>query len=277
MIRSSFQHIPRVGKTTEQRIWKTGVLCWDEFVSGPPGFLGKGKTATMLLHLERSRQSADSGDHEFFFAGLAPGEHWRLFNEFRDSCAYLDIETTGLGGPGDIITTIALYDGATVRWYVQGENLNDFLEDVFDYSILVTYNGKSFDIPFINSYFGVSLPHAQLDLRYILYSLGYRGGLKSCERQLGLVRSRAMAEVDGYFAVILWNEYRRTGNRKLLETLLAYNIADTVNLESLMVKAYNMKVSNLPFSIPALSSPDSFPNPFQADSGLVSSLRMSHW
>ena len=49
---------------------------------------------------------------------------------------------------------------------------------------IVSYNGKSFDVPFIENYFGIQLSHAQIDLRYVLGSLGYIGGLKGCERQL---------------------------------------------------------------------------------------------
>lgn len=277
MLRNSFLHIPGIGQTTERKIWESGVACWDEFSSCPPDLFSRKKSDSIIFHLDRSALSARSGDVDYFFAGLPAGDQWRVFGEFRDSCAYVDIETTGLGGPGDSITTIALYDGESVRCYVQGENLNDFMRDISRYSIIVTYNGKTFDVPFINRYFGVSLPHAHLDLRYILHSLGYRGGLKSCERQLGLGRYGAMAEVDGFFAVILWNEYNRTGNRRVLETLLAYNIADTVNLEFLMVKAYNLKVSALPISVSALTQGEGCRNPFQVDSGVVSSLQMSNW
>jgi hypothetical protein len=38
------------------------------------------------------------------------------------------------------------------------------------------------------------------------------------------------------------------GNRAALETLLAYNIEDVVNLETLMVLAYNLKLRETPFS-----------------------------
>ena len=62
-----------------------------------------------------------------------------------------------------------------------------------------------------------------IDLRYILYSLGFKGGLKSIEHQLGTDRAD-LRDIDGYFAVLLWNEYVRTGDQKALDTLLAYNI-----------------------------------------------------
>jgi uncharacterized protein YprB with RNaseH-like and TPR domain len=160
--------------------------------------------------------------------------------------AYVDIETTGLEPWDHAITSIALYDGREIKTYVQGQNLEDFEADIEKYEIMVTYNGKCFDVPFIQWYFQTRLRHVQIDLRYVLKSLGYSGGLKGCETQLGIDRAD-LAGVDGFFAVLLWEDYSRQGNEKALETLLAYNIEDAVNLETLMVMAYNLKVQETPF------------------------------
>jgi hypothetical protein len=73
--------------------------------------------------------------------------------------------------------------------------------------VIVTYNGKSFDIPFVESFFNIRLNHAQIDLRYVPYSLGFRGGLKGCEKQLGMDRGD-LSDIDGFFAVLLWQEYQ---------------------------------------------------------------------
>ena len=72
--------------------------------------------------------------------------------------------------------------------------------------------------------------------------------------------------VDGYFAVLLWLDYQRSRNPKALETLLAYNIMDVVNLETLMVMAYNLKLKDTPFSETlSLPLPDTPAIPFHAD------------
>lgn len=52
------------------------------------------------------------------------------------------------------------------------------------------------------------------------------------------------ARLCGFFAVLLWQEFQQTGNIKALETLLVYNIEDVVNLETLMVLAYNFYFHN---------------------------------
>ena len=175
-----------------------------------------------------------SGNNPNYFGERLPSnQSWRIFPEFRESIAYLDIETTGLDALSNQITTIALYDGKSIFTYVQGQNLDEFTKDIQKYKVIVTYNGKCFDVPFIESNLGIQLNQVHIDLRYLLKSLGYTGGLKGCEKKAGIDR-RELEGIDGYFTVLLWNDYQRKKNSKLLETLLAYNIQDVVNLETLM-------------------------------------------
>lgn len=186
--------------------------------------------------------------------------------------AYLDIETTGLRY-GDHITTIAIYDGRSIYHYVKGDNLSDFAKDIEKYSLLVTYNGKCFDVPFLEHQFKIKINHAHIDLRYVLKSLGYGGGLKACERSFGIDR-KGLADVDGYFAVLLWNDFIRNKNPKALETLLAYNIQDVLNLELLLAMAYNLKLKETPFQdslrlpLPLLPKPS-----FEADRETIDKIR----
>ncbi|WP_022668446.1 ribonuclease H-like domain-containing protein [Desulfospira joergensenii] len=244
MLKNSFQHIPGIGAKTEEQIWDCGIRTWQDVLKGDHPGISSQRLANIREHIQDSLENLDN---PIYFSDLLPArEHWRLFPEFRNSMAYLDIETTGLDMWGAEITTIALYDGKKISYYVQGRNLNDFKEDIQNYNIIVTYNGKIFDQPFIEKYFSTKLDQAHIDLRYILKSLGYSGGLKRCEKALGLDRGD-LDGVDGYFAVLLWQEYQQNGNEKALETLLAYNIEDVVNLETLMVLAYNMKMKSLPF------------------------------
>ena len=171
------------------------------------------------------------------------------------------------------ITTIALYDGHEIKTYVHGQNLEDFIDEIYKYKVIVTYNGKSFDIPFIESFFNIRLNHAQIDLRYVLYRLGYRGGLKGVERQLGTDRGN-LRDVDGFFAVLLWDEYLKTKNRQVLETLLAYNVQDTITLENLMVTAYNMKLKRTPFFDNLLIEESTPPvNPLSADLATIDRIK----
>ena len=123
----------------------------------------------------------------YFTEKLPVSQHWRIFPHFRPVTAYLDIETSGTGG-STYITTIALYDGEQIKTYIQGENLDEFPMDIMEYDVLVTYNGKAFDIPVIEKYFDITLKQAHIDLRFLLNALGFKGGLKRCEILLGLNR-----------------------------------------------------------------------------------------
>ncbi len=276
MLENTFCHVPGIGPKTERRLWRSGVCCWRDALERRAAGVSPARTESLAASLRESVARLDERDARYFHERLPSRESWRMFPAFRDSVAYVDIETTGLGGPGDYITTIALYDGRRVRTYVHGENLEDFRQDIADYRLVVTYNGKTFDFPFIRNYFGLAMNHAHVDLRYVLHSLGFSGGLKGCERQLGLDRGD-LDGIDGYFAVLLWRDFRRSGDERALQTLLAYNAADVVNLEVLMVRAYNMKVADTLFAgTHSLDCPASPELPFQPDMPTVERIRREH-
>jgi uncharacterized protein YprB with RNaseH-like and TPR domain len=271
MLRHTFCHIPGVGGRTERQLWSAGLLTWaDVLDQEKPRRSGLARRLPAELLAESVAQHA-GGNLRWFADRLPAAESWRLFTDFRSRCAYLDIETTGLEGH-DRVTTVCLYDGRTIRTYVQGRNLEDFVRDVEPYRLLITYNGKLFDVPFLRRCLGCRLEQAHIDLRYVLAGLGIRGGLKKCERQLGVARP-GLEDVDGVVAVMLWNDFQRRNNPLALQSLLAYNVADTVNLETLMVHACNRKLDELsetPFAAGyRLALPDKPANPYQADAATV--------
>ncbi len=278
MLQSSFVHIPGIGPKTEVQFWQSGIDTWDMFANDRLIQLSAAKRANIHRALQASKIHLMNNEPGFFAQGLPSGQHWRLFSEFRDATAYLDIETTGMTYNASPITTIAVYSGSTVATYIQGQNLEDFIRDIRRYKLLVTYNGKCFDIPFLERYFNESLDQAHIDLRFVLASLGIKGGLKGCEAQLGIDRG-SLSDVDGLFAVLLWKEFVRTGNPRALETLLAYNVEDTLNLEYLMVEAYNLKLKQTPFyeryalPLPPMTGGS---NPYRVDVETIARLRPEH-
>ena len=268
-------HIQSIGAITEQKLWDSGINNWDLFTDDIQIPLSGKRKYLVQKGIDESRQHLFQNNPVYFSKCLPANQSWRFFPEFRDSTVYLDIETTGLDRYYQSITTIALYDGREIKSYVQGQNLDDFIEHIQQYKVIVSYNGKSFDIPFIENFFNIKLNHAHIDLRYILYNLGFRGGLKGVERQLGNDRGD-LRDVDGFFAVLLWDEYQKTGNQKVLDTLLAYNVQDTITLENLMVTAYNLKLRQTPFydshSIAETAPPA---NPFRADIASIDRVKSS--
>jgi len=275
MLTNTFIHIQGIGAITEQRLWESGIRDWDSIDGNLPSPVAPRRKHFLLNGIEESRRHLDGCNPSYFSKLLPANQSWRLFHEFRDSTVYLDIETTGLDRHFNDITTVALYDGESISTYVQGKNLDDFIEDIQKYKVIVSYNGKSFDVPFLEQYFNIRLSQPHIDLRYVLSSLGFKGGLKGCERQMGMDRGD-LRDVDGFFAVLLWDEYQRTGDKKALDTLLAYNIQDTINLENLMVTAYNLKLKDTPFYDTHLIADSPPPvNPYSVDLETVDRVKNS--
>lgn len=260
MLINTFCHIPRVSLAKEKALWSKGVLTWDDYRKAFP----------KVAHIDDSETHLKQKNPNYFADGLKSDQHWRLFPDFQESVAFVDIETTGLDKNFDQITTIALYDGNQVRTYVNGQNLSEFKRDIQDYRLLVTFNGKTFDVPFIRNFLGVDMGQAHIDLRYVFAKIGYKGGLKAVERRLGIDRGD-LRDVDGFFAVSLWQEYKRRKNERALETLLAYNCADVVNLEKLLAYAVNHNLKATPFTR-VLKAPKEVTIPFVADKKLVDRL-----
>ncbi len=239
MLRHTFIHLPGVGRITEERLWRAGVITWRDFIDAPrlPG-ISPARRDILARTLEESRKRLD--DLSLWCRLLPASEHWRLFRRFKDRTAYLDIETSGLTvEQGGEITMIGLFDGRRFKPYVNGRNLEAIESALAEIGILVTFNGAQFDLPYMSAYFNrLRLPPGHIDLRYPLKRLGYTGGLKRIETLFGLNREADIAGMDGWQAVLEWRRYRR-GQNAALGRLIRYNRADTVNLKTIMEVVYH--------------------------------------
>ena len=220
MLGSSFIHAQGVGPSTERALWRSGARDWDAFLRlHGAGVLRGGRMDRLARLVEDSRQALRGGAVEFFGERLPRGEQWRLYTQFGSRAAYFDIETTGLSLGSDVVTVVGLYDGAKFQVFVRGKNLDEFPRAAARYPLLVSYNGATFDVPFLQATFPRFQPRAHLDLRYPLSRLGYNGGLKQIERRVGIKRPRHLADLDGFDAVLLWRAHER-GDLRALGTLI---------------------------------------------------------
>ena len=243
--------MPGITLRDEKILWQGNVFDWDCFLENMNLLkLPSHKKDRIKKLICISKENYELGNHSFFSESLPLNEHWRAFPDFSDKCCFLDIETTGLSRERNKITTIGLYDGKQSRVFVRGKDLNEFEKIIKDYSLIVTFNGRCFDLPFIKTVFpSLNLNHLHVDLRYALKEAGYTGGLKKIERSFGLSRDSEIGEVDGLEAVKLWHRYERIGDTRALDKLVAYNKADVENLKPLMEMAFECikrkKLSNL--------------------------------
>lgn len=271
MLEHTFIHLPGLGPSTERRLWAAGILTWDDFLAADALPWSTPKLAAWRELTALSRERLAAGDADWFGQRLPPAEAWRLFFDFRDRLACVDIETDGT--PANEITAVAFYDGRdTVRTYANGRNLERFAVDILDSKVLVTFNGRCFDAPVLTSHLGARLPAAHIDLRSVLCGLGIKGGLKKCEERYGLSRGD-LTGADGYLAVALWREYDRHGDPAVLETLLAYNAADVLSLPVLLAHAINDHLAGTPFAARyALPVPRPGRNPHTSDPAVLRRL-----
>lgn len=259
MLQQTFVHIPGIGKRTESELWENGILSWDDADRFEKrfGHVGARLQSKLDDYIPRSREAVRNKDASFFERLSAIGEAWRLFPEFADRCAYVDIETTGLSSVFDSITMVGLYDGRKYRVFVNGDNLDDVPRVLRNYSVLVTYNGSGFDLRFLKLRFpDLALPPIHIDLRWVTRKLGFSGGLKSVEAELGLNRDESVESFTGYDATVLWAKYLR-GEVSALEQLIQYNTEDVVHLKAIMEVAYD-RLSARTGSFPKRSRPRLF-------------------
>jgi hypothetical protein len=232
MITKTFCHIDGISPAFEKTLWERNIQHWDDFHNNLDALLDLSKTKLERIKTELpvSRQALANKDLGYFKNSLKAKEHWRLWE--LGKIGFVDIETTGLSRWSDEITVIGIYDGLTPYLYVNGTNLQDAKAKLQEFDIIVTFNGKQFDLPFIEQHFSCTYDFIHLDLRYMLKELGLQGGLKNIERELGLQRQADLQGMDGFEAVNLWYQYKR-GNKAALQKLLRYNEEDIINLKPL--------------------------------------------
>jgi predicted nuclease with RNAse H fold len=170
-------------------------------------------------------------DLGYFVDLLPPSQHLRVLRNRLDEALYLDIETTGLSPYHCGVTVIgALFKGVFHQW-VWPQALDGLWRLLSEAELVVTYNGRRFDVPFLQHHMAMlPMPRAHVDLRYVASHLGITGGQKAVEEHLKLRRPKAVDGLDGFDAVVLWCD-AVYGRERSLRRLLAYNRADCEQLK----------------------------------------------
>lgn len=233
MIENTFRIVPSVGAKKERKIWDSGILTWNDFIDADAvngiSCASKGMCDSILQDAGMYLKEKDS----ISLGNMLPkGEHWRMYEAFRDDAIFLDIETDGLERDSTVtVVTVCRKDETTTLIEGQGLDAESLSEAIGDPSMLVTFNGSCFDVPVLRySFPGIDLNIPHFDLRFGCRKAGYKGGLKNIERCLGLQRNDDIENIDGMDAVRLWRQWTRAKDQRSLDLLVEYNRADTMNL-----------------------------------------------
>jgi uncharacterized protein len=241
MIHHTFCFLPGIGEKLERRLWESGIVTWDDFLSADAiDFLSADNKRRYDAMLREAREHIEQLDVSYFARILRHSDHWRLFHALRDSSVALDIETNGgTARDGGRVTVVGLYDGFDYTALVQGINLTrtKLAAEISRYRYIITFFGAVFDLPYIRQAYGLCIDLPHFDLCFSGRKVGLRGGLKKIEELLGIPRDASVTGLDGFDAVRLWQAAER-GDSDSLNLLITYNRCDTVNLFDLAARIY---------------------------------------
>lgn len=271
---NSFTFVKGIGVKSETTLRELGVRCWKDVLEKPrPELFPKQKWYAISNGVNSAIDALNLLDVVQLTSIIPKEQHWKMIPNFIDRIAFLDIETTGLSPRYSHITTIAVYDGLKVHDFVRGDNLDEFPSFISKYPAITTFYGKAFDIPFIKYEMGIEFNQIHFDVCFLLRRLRLKGGLKNIEKHFGISRG-VLEDINGFDAVILWDKFKKTKKQKYLETLLAYNNEDVINLEFLLYKAYNLLIEKeQTFTAPLKMPKKDIKNPFVADKRVVREIR----
>lgn len=250
MIQNSFVFLERVKRGIEENLREQGINSWDSFLAANKV---KGLSISRKRYYDRkiieARKALYNFDSSYFKKLLPQSEYYRLYDFFKDDCIFLDIETTGLDFRNDDITLIGLFDGISTKTMIKHINFDyeKLKNELENYKLIVTFNGSSFDIPFINKKYPDLLPDVpNFDIKSISGRVGLNGGLKEIEKRLGIRRNAIIEKFYGGDALTLWKMYRATGDDYYLKLLVEYNEEDVVNLKKIAEHCVGILKNNFP-------------------------------
>jgi uncharacterized protein YprB with RNaseH-like and TPR domain len=239
MLRNNLTIFPGISYKRQRYLRGRGIITWEDLLRNGkehfPGYLWEEIENEIYMAI----RNYDEGNIEYFKDAIDRKDYYILYHDFKGRSIFLDIETTGMSTENDI-TIIGISDSKkNYRVFVNGINLyeREIIPIISKYSILVTFYGTRFDVPFIYKKFRdlgeILLKMVHIDLCFLGHRVGFKGGLKSIEKQVGLEREDEIEGLTGFDAVRLWKEYK-LGRIDSLIRLIRYNRRDVLNLIDLI-------------------------------------------
>ena len=166
-----------------------------------------------------------------------------------EEALFLDIETCGLANcPLFLIGTMSVRpDGIRLeqlfaRNYAEEAAVLEHIAEMSSaYKMLVTFNGKTFDVPYMHDRMGFHrirhrFTQEHLDLLQHARRL-YRGVYRDCKLQTleqHLCGRRRYGDTPGHLIPQLYHEFVRTGNAAPLEGVFHHNALDIITMAELL-------------------------------------------
>jgi len=235
----NLQLVRGIGPVTEQRLQECGYWTLTDLCRHPRWQ----EEAHVCLQLIARRD----------FTGLRRrgASDWDILEFFRpEDLVFLDIETTGLwcSQPLFLVGILSWRDGTfTLKQFLarhyreERALLAALLAELPSFQVVVTYNGKKFDIPYIE---GRTVAHGlpyrfqqeQLDLLYHARRC-YRGLLPNCRLvtvEEGLLDLAREDDIPGHLIPQVYHHFVQTQEPRLMKKILEHNAQDLFSLAHLL-------------------------------------------
>ena len=217
-----------------------------------------------FLIVDRKYSAGYRHGHVAVADAAPPGEGWsrlKLLGGGASRCLFLDLETTGLaGGAGTYAFLVGLgwFDGCTFRvrqfflasYGAERMLLQAVREVAADMDTVVTYNGKSFDLPVLETRYVMNrmatpfsdVPHVDMlhPARRLWRSEDEDGSCRLTMLEQTLCGHRREGDVPGFEIPARYFHYVRTGDARQLEAVLEHNRLDLLSLALLMSRAVQL-------------------------------------
>ncbi|MCA9263847.1 MAG: ribonuclease H-like domain-containing protein [Planctomycetales bacterium] len=232
MITEALLHCPGIGPARFDKLRSLGLRTWYDILERPDRVPAAWQEA-LVGECQRCVDALDTSNIDYFVKYLAPSDRWRILDRYLEQTSFFDIETAGLEYD-DPITVVACWHRGRLHTFVENQNLDDLLDLLDDVTLLASFNGGSFDVPRVLTAFHIpELPCPHLDLRWLCYHHGFRGGLKEIKSRLGIARPPDLADADGALAVRLWARWEHFDERGARDLLIRYCASDVLLLLTL--------------------------------------------
>jgi hypothetical protein len=251
-INNNLKLLPKIGVKTEQNLKNKGydtiesLKMHDKYCNVASSFLDKIDDlsfAEIIEILDNNKYSRKCRDNILKSISLTDRENFK----------FMDIETLGLSNVPIILIGVAEIKKDKIistqyflrEIYEEGAVIEAYLSHLDEDSIHVTFNGKSFDVPFIKNRClynrvdaNLDLPH--LDLMYFAKNL-WKEQLPNCQLQtiekelFGIERE---GDVPGQYIPDYYNTYLNEKNIGPIVPIIEHNRQDIVSLASFLEKMY---------------------------------------
>lgn len=191
----------------------------------------------------------------------------------RYNSLFFDIETTGLSSELSALTVIGCCspDETVTQWFnedglSQKEILLSFFDFIKDYDTLISFNGKTFDLPFLDAkakQFHLPNPlksMKHIDLYYLLKP--YRNLFPTKRfRQKDLedfISFRRLDRLSGKAVIKTYQNWIQSKNSALKDQILLHNKEDVLGLSALSSLLCYPALHNGNFSVVSVKNDDAF-------------------